>query len=182
MPSGGWSVNPATFGASGHSGLQQLQFSVSAQKRGSIGRLTSSEEVMKQPVWFVPAGHLLQGSELIAQEASLERLVSLIGEKMVHTLLYGPRLSSEGRSVNLANFGASGHSGLQRVVFSTAIRHVYGTIIFVPSSEVTRVDKLDTSCWSSISEHHIKLSSCNSILSPTDIPTTTGASWLSRLQ
>ncbi len=54
VPSGDQSVNPATFGASGHSGLQRALLSAFAQKRRSSGRLTTSKEVSKAARSAVP--------------------------------------------------------------------------------------------------------------------------------
>ncbi len=45
VPSGNRAVNPATAGASGHSGLQWAHVSVSARKRSGSRRLATSEEV-----------------------------------------------------------------------------------------------------------------------------------------
>ncbi len=45
MPSGDRAVNPATAGASGHSGLQRVHIPVSAWKRSGSGGLTTSEKV-----------------------------------------------------------------------------------------------------------------------------------------
>ncbi|KAK2881446.1 hypothetical protein Q8A67_018714 [Cirrhinus molitorella] len=44
VPSEDWSVNPATLCASGHSGPQQAQLSLSARKCNGSERLASSQE------------------------------------------------------------------------------------------------------------------------------------------
>ncbi len=81
VPSGDRPVNPATSGASGHSGLQQSLLSASAQKRSGSAGLATSKEVSRAARSASPAGPPLQDTKLAAlsiPKVSLERLISLV--------------------------------------------------------------------------------------------------------
>ncbi len=74
----------------------------------------------------------------------------------VHTSAYSAQSSlvpSGGCSVNPATSGASGDSGLQRALFSAAVRQRYGTRLLIPSSEGAKVVRSVTPCWSFASGH-----------------------------
>ncbi|KAL0197589.1 hypothetical protein M9458_006129, partial [Cirrhinus mrigala] len=64
VPLGDRSVNPATYGASGHRGLQRAHLVASTRDRSGAGRLAASKEVLEQLDRLFLARHPFQGIEL----------------------------------------------------------------------------------------------------------------------